>query len=306
MTIEKKHVGNITWVDLVSPKPEDIRTLIDDHMVHPSLGDELVSPSLRPHSKSFHDTFFISLQVPILIEQDGKPRISNQEVDFTIKDNSLVTTRYSDYEIFDNFTKFFEAKMMTHHESHLSGTRLFFDLLTYIYKSLYDHLDQYRDALRDCEDGIFDGEELAMVKELSRIHQQLLRYDESLRFHEDILQNFSEYHQDAKNTDDVLLIETIQSEYERVTHSLEINLSYLHELRDTNNSLLSINQNNTIQLLTVLAYVSLPATIIASIFGMNAKFMPFIGDPHDFWILISMMVLVSFSLFLFFRYKKWL
>jgi magnesium transporter len=306
MSIEKKHLGNITWIDLVSPTTRDIRGLVDEHRIPPSLGDEIVSPSLRPHTKSIVDTFFISLKIPVLTQKDNEDHISNQEIDLLINPDSLITTHYTGLDVLDNFSKFFETRSILNKSHHLSGTRLCSDLLIYIYKSIHDQLDQYRDSLRTCEEQIFDGSEKEMVRELSRIQQQLLRYDEALRFHDDILHDFHSFHMEQGREEDVLLVEKIRGEYERVTHGLENNMSYLHELRDTNNSLLSINQNNTMQLLTVMAYTSLPASIIASIFGMNARNMPLIGHQFDFWILLGAMVLMSLSLFLFFKIKKWL
>jgi len=306
MSIKKKHLGNITWIDLISPNIKDVRSLVDEHIIHPSLADELVSPSLRPHTKYIDGAFFIALHIPVVIQEKERIRISNKELDITITQDSLITTRYSALDVMDNFSKFFETRSILNKSNHLSGTRLFSDLLTYIYKSIYDHLDQYRDSLRMCEEDIFDGAEKSMVRELSKTHQQLLRYDEALRFHDDILQSFYEFHQDQGNDEDMLLVEKLQAEYERVTHGLEINMSYLHELRDTNNSLLTIKQNNTIQLLTIMAYVSLPASIIASTFGMNTLNMPIIGHEFDFWILVGIMTLMSLILFFFFKIKKWL
>ena len=306
MSIEKKSLGNITWIDLVSPETKEVRTLVDEHIVHPSLADELTSPSLRPNTKHVDDTFFMSLQIPAIIQDGKKTRITNQEVDLLITPTNLITARYSGLDVLDNFAKFFETRAILNKSAHLSGTRLASDLLTYMYKSIYDHLDQYRDALRTAEAGIFDGEEKGMVRELSRIHQQLLRYDEALRFHDDILQEFFDFHHEQGHEEDALLVEKVQAEYERVIHGLDINMSYLHELRDTNNSLLSIGQNNTMQLLTVMAYTSLPASIIASVFGMNARNMPVVGHQFDFWILIGGMIFMSLSLFTFFKLKKWL
>lgn len=306
MSIETKHLGNISWVDLISPEPKDIRTLVDDHKIPAPLGDELISPSLRPHTQFSGDTFFLSIHIPVFLVEEGLTRVSNQEIDFTVSPTSLITTRYSALDVFSTFEKVFETRSILDHNQHISGTMLCCDLLTHIYKSMYDHLDQYRDALRSSEFGIFDGEEQEMVRELSRIHQQLLRYDEALRFHDDILQSFLDFYQGRGHDEDMLLIQRVQDEYERVTHGLGITMSYLHELRDTNNSLLTIKQNNTMQLLTIMAYISLPSSIIASIFGMNTRHTPFVGYQFDFWLLVGFMILISLGLFLFFKRKKWL
>lgn len=302
----KNSLENVTWIDLDRPDTQEVRSLIQEHFIPADFGDELISPSLRPHTALNHDTFFISLHIPTITSEGGKIHVDNKEVDFVIKENSLVTARYTPINVFENFSKFFETEAILKKHSHFSGIRLFQEVMIYVYRSLFDHLDQSRDALRSSEQGVFESKEKEMVVELSRTHQQLLRYQESLRYHDDILHELLEYYTELQQEEDVALIELVQDEYERVMHSLDVNMGYLHELRDTNNSLLSIKQNNTMQLLTIMAYVSLPASIIASIFGMNARNMPIIGLQNDFWILISFMAIMSIGLFIFFKYKKWL
>ncbi|MEK9185922.1 MAG: CorA family divalent cation transporter, partial [Patescibacteria group bacterium] len=79
----------------------------------------------------------------------------------------------------------------------------------------------------------------------------------------------------------------------------------IHELRETNNSLLSTKQNETMKMLTIIAFVTLPASLIASIFNMSTS-LPLVGQPYDFEIVVTMMIFASACTFLLFKYKKWL
>jgi magnesium transporter len=79
----------------------------------------------------------------------------------------------------------------------------------------------------------------------------------------------------------------------------------LHELRETNNSLLTTKQNETMKVFTILAFVTLPLSLIASIFEMNTRYTPIIGLPFDFWIIIGGMAVMSIAMFSFFKFKKW-
>jgi magnesium transporter len=60
------------------------------------------------------------------------------------------------------------------------------------------------------------------------------------------------------------------------------------------------------KVLTALSVSLLPATLLASIFGMNAKWIPFADEPYGFWIIIGIMAAVIFSILKFFKNKGWL
>jgi magnesium transporter len=56
---------------------------------------------------------------------------------------------------------------------------------------------------------------------------------------------------------------------------------------------------------TVLAFVTLPLSLIASIFNMNVSDMPLASQPYGFWIIIAGMAAVSLVMLWYFRYKRW-
>src|SRR5690606_15047408 len=78
-------------------------------------------------------------------------------------------------------------------------------------------------------------------------------------------------------------------EFKNVERQTQFLSEIIAELRDTNNSLVTTNQNETMKILTVMVIITLPLSLIAAIFGMNSKNMPIIGSPHDFWIIIAVM-----------------
>ena len=79
--------------------------------------------------------------------------------------------------------------------------------------------------------------------------------------------------------------------------------------------LINIEQNEIVKIFSVAAVIFMPATLIASIYGMNFHFMPEldwvwqIGDitlPLGYIFAIGLMVMASGLTIWFFRYKKWL
>ena len=89
----------------------------------------------------------------------------------------------------------------------------------------------------------------------------------------------------------------------------------LDYIQDSALGLINIEQNEIVKIFSVAAVIFLPATLIASIYGMNFKFMPeldwvcTVGDvtlPLGYIFAIGLMILASGMTIWYFRYKKWL
>jgi magnesium transporter len=86
---------------------------------------------------------------------------------------------------------------------------------------------------------------------------------------------------------------------------LEAQKETLEELRQTNDSLLSAKTNNVMKTLTIITFATYPSILLAGIFGMNTKNAPIVGQPHDFLIIILLIILITSFTFGFFVYKRW-
>jgi len=60
------------------------------------------------------------------------------------------------------------------------------------------------------------------------------------------------------------------------------------------------------KVLTILAFITFPLVLLSSVFGMNTISTPIVGIKGDFWIIIGVMLAATFSMFVYFRKKKWL
>ena len=90
----------------------------------------------------------------------------------------------------------------------------------------------------------------------------------------------------------------------------------LDYIQDAALGLINIEQNEVVKIFSVAAVVFLPATLVASIYGMNFKFMPELDwvytfesgftVPLGYIFALGLMILASGLTMGYFRYKKWL
>jgi magnesium transporter len=77
-------------------------------------------------------------------------------------------------------------------------------------------------------------------------------------------------------------------------------------LLDATLGVINIRQSDVIKIFSVVAFVFLPPTLIASIYGMNFEHMPELAWTWGYPMALGLMVLSALVPWLIFRWKKWL
>ena len=77
-------------------------------------------------------------------------------------------------------------------------------------------------------------------------------------------------------------------------------------LRETYNSSLSSNLNETIRTLTVIATIVLPLTLITGVYGMNFEFMPELASEFGYYYALGLIAALGGGMVLYFKRKRWI
>lgn len=294
---------NLTWVDLESPTQDEVRAIMNEFHINPLAADELLAPTLKPKVDVYENFIYLILHFPAF--KHSNTLSQNQEVDFLIGKDFLITTRYDTIDPIHKFSKVFEVNSILDKSD--MGTHagyLFFYMIKKLYKSISHELEFLENNLDDIEEEIFRDREREMVVEISKASRQLLNFKQALIAHKDVLASFESAGKSFFGESFGYHLRTITGEYYRVENEIKFNSETAAELRETNNSLLSTKQNEVMKNLTLMTFLALPLTLVASIFGMNTN-LPFVGGDNDFYIVLSIMGAIAIPLFLFFRFKRW-
>jgi magnesium transporter len=75
---------------------------------------------------------------------------------------------------------------------------------------------------------------------------------------------------------------------------------------DATLGMINLVQNSTVRIVSVVAVLFLPPTLIASIYGMNFKVMPELVEPWGYPAALGLMIASAAGTYFFFRWKNWL
>ena len=302
--IYKFEYKNVVWLDIDTPTKEDADRIMKDYNISFLIANELIFPTNKPRVELHEDYMYAVLHFPAFKHSHKQ---TNQEIDFIIGKNFVITARHDTIDALHKFSKILEVNSILNkeHTVHPSGF-LFFMLLRELYQSMENELDFIDDSTKDIESKIFSGKEKEMVMSLSNVSRTLLNFKKITDWHKDVLESLQLAGKRLFGEHFAYHMQLITGEYQKINNTLIGNMEFVAELRETNNSLLEAKQNEVAKVLTVLAFIAVPLSLIASIFQIDTVSRPIVGMKYDFWIFIGILLLAGMLMFAYFRNKKWL
>ncbi len=304
--IKKYKNNSIIWVDVEDPTTEEIRTLMDEYDINPDIARELQLPTYKEKIVMHKDYLYMVLHFPAL-RHTHKNNTIEQEIDFVVGKNFIITTRYEPMDALERFTKTFELNNILKKGlmEDNAGNVLYY-MIKEFYRAMSDEVESINDTLEQIEKNIFNGKEKEMVTEISKINRDLLTFNHVILTHKDVLTSLKDAGGKLFDKNFIEDLSKIINEYHRIEKVLTNSIDFLRELRNTNDSLLSSKQSETMKIFTVITFLAIPFSIVTGFFQMNAVHTPLIGNPHDWQIIVSIEIISVISFFLFAKLRKWI
>jgi magnesium transporter len=305
--MQKIKIQNLTWIDIVDPDKKDIEYLKQNFNFHPLVINELLTPTLRPKVEHYDHYLYMVLHFPIYHPKEKTSK--SMEVDFLITPNILITVRYSKIQPLTEFWKKCEAGENKPFIENSSASLLYSmlqELNNFSFRQI-DHITQKIDSL---EKEIFNNKkskkEEKLVEDISIIRRDVLDFRRSLKPQHSILESLKLKGVEFFGKSTEPYFNDIIGDGMRVWNLLENHKETIESLQEANDSLISNKTNRIMKVLTLFAVIVFPLTLLAAVFGMNAKHLPIIGMRYDFWIIIGILFVVAIFLLIIFKAKKWL
>jgi magnesium transporter len=185
--------------------------------------------------------------------------------------------------------------------------RLFYEVLDDLYDYCFPILDKIGFKLEQIDEDIDDVGVRAkdLVRDIHKVKQEIISYRKIIKPQRPTLRQLERGVERFLPEELELYFDDIVDASERIWDLLDNYKEVVEALEDTNESLISHQQNDILYVLTIFSVVMLPLTFLTGLFGMNVHF-PGYGSSLTFWALIASFVVLIGGMLGFFRYKRWL
>lgn len=296
----------LKWVNIVNAGKNEIDYLRKNYnfdLVHLKASSASVSFQ-RPQIFRGPDYLFLVLHFPTL--KDNK--IIAGEVEFFVGHGFLITINNSNLKALTDFFSLGKKSPDSLLSYSLeSSAILLYEILRYLLDSCYQLLDRNSIDLNEVEDIIFSGQQKEAVKRILTMRRNIVNVRKIMQNHKNILGQLMMMKSSLVEKVSIKkyyngLVEHSKCIWEMLDNQKEM----VEVLNNTNESLLNDRMTDIMKTLTIFSVIVFPLTLLAAIFGMNAKYMPFVDSLFGFWIILFIMFLCSLGMLVFFKRKKWL
>ncbi len=302
--IDRLTQGKLTWVVLNRPTIKEIQEILTEYSVPLTFASDLSLQSNQSGVSCVDGYIKVTLSFPIVKRNDIK---HPHELKFIIAKNVLITVQYEDMEATDRFKKSFEVQTtLNRTETKLTGAYLFILLMRELYAAMGSKLDYLESRLSEIEERVDQNEEKQVVFDISKLGKKMITFRHVIRTHDDVLEDLSVPFEKVYKKSFEEDIKNLLNSYGHILRRISALFEALNDLRETNFALLTTKQNEIMKILTIMAFVTFPLSLLTSTFGMNTESTPIVGGEWDFWIIVGIMVSATICFFGFFRYKHWL
>jgi magnesium transporter len=301
----------LRWVKVDQPGALEQAWLEENFDFHALDYEDVLSRNQRPKIDVYDDYLFIVLHFPVFDPAAG--RLGAGELDLFVAAGVLITIPNQPLQPVEYLFERCRQKEELREQLFARGSGyLLYRIVDDSFDYCFPMLRKIGNKLDALEDDIFEGRSQEVVRDLSNVKQEIINFRRVIRPERPVLRDLEKVKERylAPEIDLEIYFDDIVDANERIWDVLENYKEVVEALEQTNEAVISHRFNDTLRILTVFSIVFLPATLIASIWGMNIG-LPGGGEPpassHTvFWIIMVAMVAFVAGMLVFFRRRGWL
>jgi magnesium transporter len=297
------------WIDLYEPTPEE------EHLVEEQLGIDVPTREemreIESSSRMFEEHGAIYLTATVVTKLDTVlPQ--NSQVTFILKDGRLITNRYADPLPFRRFASYAER-----HAAYCStGSALLAGLIEALINRIADVIERVGADLDAISAEVFTRPQYGRrnpQRDFRAVLERVGQSGEVIAKTRESVVSLGRGLAFVQQSGLVALPPEVRTRLRTLSHdvtALSDHTSYLGSnvqfILDATLGMISIDQNNTLKIFSVVTVLLLPPSVIGALFGMNFERIPWTHEPWGFAAALGLMVASALTPYVIFKRRGWL
>ncbi len=270
--------------------------------LHPLVLEDILHTEQRPKLDSYPDYLFLVTRF-FSYDRDSMT-IASEQVSIVLGRNFVLTFQERPTGSFDPIRERLRANrglIRTAGADHLA-----YALLDVIVDRYFIVLEQIGDDCDTLEEALLRKPGISMLQGIHKLKRETMELRRAVWPLREVLNSLIRNDHQFFQHDTVLYLRDVYDHTVHFIESLEAIRDLLAGMLDIYLSSISNRVNMEVRALTVVAMLFMPATLIAGIFGMNFKVMPWLSDPNGFWFALGLMAGIASVMGLIFWRRQWL
>ena len=306
LNLESLTWGDLTWVNIERPTERETEYLAQNYPFHHRDLDDCLSRIQRPKIDEYKDYLFLVFHFPVF---NKEARVTTpSQLSVFIGEKYLITLHTGELKPLVKLFRECQIDEESRQEYFSQGSGY---LLYRIIDRLVDYclpiLNKIGANIEDVEDSIFSPSGVhGAIREISALRRDIISFRRIIWPMRAVIGSLEPKLRHFTKMDMAAYFGDVVDHVDKIWDGLDEYKEVIEGLNATHDSLATNRTNEVIRMLTIIATILLPITVVASIFGMNIPLGPFKDDLYSpLYIFLICLVIIGGMLY-FFRRQRWI
>lgn len=294
--------SGLLWLDMCELDDNDIDLLTGIFNLHPLSIEDFIMPNSRPKVENFRDYLFM-IFFAMESHDKAKGRINTSELDCCLGKNYLITTHGTNIGVLSTI------KDRIRRQSPIiksSSDFLLYSVLDYLVDSYFPIINEFDAMVDEMSDELFNQPSNETLKKIFLLKNEIMYLRRTIGPQADLMSLIARGEYPQVLSYNTVYFRNLYDNLVRLNDIVGTSRDVVTGAMEAYVSVVSNRLNEIMKTLTIIATIMMPLTLIASIYGMNFKFMPELSSKHGYPAVLLLMFLITMLMMVFFRRKKWL
>jgi len=293
----------VTWINIDGVHQLEIIEKIGElFKIHPLVLEDIVNTGQRPKMEDFVDYIFLTLKMLRYFE--GEKETKTEQVSMILGSNFVISFQESEGDVFDPIRERLRADKGRIRK--MGADYLAYALMDAVVDNYFTILEKLGEGIEDMEEELVVNPTLETLQAIHHLKREMIFPRKSVWPLREVINRLERWESSLIKKSTSIYLRDLYDHTIQVIDSIETFRDVLSGMLDIYLSSVSNRMNEVMKVLTIIATIFIPLTLVAGIYGMNFRFMPELETSVGYPIVLLLMLCIGVLMISYFRKKRWL
>jgi len=297
-----KDFNGVTWINIEgNPSLPFIESLAEPMGVHPLFIEDIRNTEQRPKVDEHEDYLFILMK---MLELNKAEEVTEEQVSLLLNKNTVLSFQETPGDVFDNVRD--RLRNSRGVVRTLGADYLAYSLIDAIVDNYFTVLEKIGEKIEVLEENLMDNPRTEVLNELHKARREMITLRRSVWPLRSVISFLQQCCHPVLGSHMNIYFRDIYDHTIQIIDAVETNRDIISSILDIYLTSVNNKLNEIMKFLTIIGTIFMPLSFIASLYGMNFRYMPEIEQIWGYPYALALMLITSALLLFYFRRKKWI
>jgi len=302
-TLPFKNSPTVTWINVDGIHEVEILDQLGDSFgLHPLVVEDIANTDQRPKTEDFGDYIYVVLRM--LQYEKGGEEVVTEQTSLILGERYVLSFQERPGDVFDPIRE--RIRSYKGRIRKMGADYLAYTLIDSIVDNYFVVLERLGEEIESLEEQLVTNPIPETLQTIHELKREMIFLRKSVWPLREVINALQRGESSLIQESTGIYLRDVYDHTIQVIDAVETLRDMISGMLDIYLSSISNRMNEVMKVLTIIATIFIPLTLIAGIYGMNFSYMPELEWPWGYFTVWLVMLVVGGSMLVYFRRRRWL